>query len=69
MQTHDKYLTAAQAADLLSVSTRTVLKLLSESVLVGFRTGGASGDWRVLESSVIDFISKNSNQPQPETAG
>jgi excisionase family DNA binding protein len=54
MQQAAEVLTADEAADLLRVSTKTVLTLARQGALPGLKVGRA---WRFVRADLLDYVS------------
>lgn len=52
----DSVLTLDEAAEILRLSSETVVKLFKAGRIHAVRTGGHSGKWRISRSAIDEFL-------------
>ena len=67
MQNEARYLTVAQAAELIQTSPEMVRRLLREGRLRGKRLGGKRAGWRVPASAVERYLDPDA-EPEPSSS-
>lgn len=65
----DRVLTVGEVADIVKLSTKTVMRAIAAGELAASQLTRGRGGWRIYESAIADWMERRSNRRRPPTIG